>query len=209
MSPGSLTPFRPDQDAFDGLGSVAFGLWVNKWQRVRGNVSLSMGDTPVFDRSYGVAVEAARSYSGDVTVNLFPTRSLTAEVGVRQTRLVRADDTEHSSAVIPRLRTQYQFTRSFFVRGIFEYSSQESSALRDQVSGLPLQSCTSSGCAVRTGSVGNDFHLEGLVAFEPSPGTVFFVGYSRDMRDPVAFDFRQLRPTADGLFVKASYRFRM
>jgi len=208
-SPGSYTAFRPDQDGFDGLGSVSVGMWLNKWQRVRGNLSLSAGDTPVFDRSYGVAVEAARSYSGDVSLYLFPTKSLTGEVGLRQTRLVRADGTEHSSAVIPRVRTQYQFSRSFFVRGIFEYSSQESSALRDPESGLPLQSCTSAGCAVRTGSMGNDFHVEGLVAFEPSPGTVFFVGYSRDMRDPVAFDFRELRPTADGLFVKASYRFRM
>ena len=128
---------------------------------------------------------------------------------MRQTRLVRADDTEHSSAVIPRVRTQYQFTRSFFLRGIFEYSSQEASGLRDPVTGLALQACTSSGCAPRGGSMGNDFHVEGLVAYEPSPGTVFFLGYSRDMRDPVAFDFRDLRATADGLFVKASYRFRM
>jgi hypothetical protein len=207
---GAVTEFRPGQDQFGGLNAVTVGAWVNKWQRVRGNVSMSFVDTPIFDRSFGVAVEPATSRSNDVSLSLFPMRSLTAEVGVRQTRLVRKrDGTEHSSAVIPRIRAQYQFTRSFFVRGIFEYSAQESSALRDPETGLPLSACSGGVCRARPGSTANDFRVEGLVSFEPSPGTVFFLGYSREMRDPVAFDFRELRPTADGLFVKASYRFRM
>ena len=209
-SAGSYRAFRPDQDLFGDLDALRVGMFVNKWQRVRGNASLAVEDTPIFDRSFGVAVEPATSYSGDVTLNLFPTSSLTAEVGVRHTRLVRKrDGTEHSSAVIPRLRAQYQFSRAFFLRGIFEYSAQESSALRDPATGAPLYTCSDGSCSARSGSEGNDFHVEGLVAYEPSPGTVFFLGYSRDMRDPVAFDFRELRATSEGLFMKLSYRFRM
>lgn len=207
---GAVRPFRPDQGHFDGLDGLTVGMWVNKWQRVRGNWRFTVEDTPIFDRSFGVAVEPATSYSSEVGVNLFPTRSLTAELGVRQTRLVRKrDGSEHSSAVIPRVRAQYQFSRSLFVRGIFEYSAQESRALRDPESGRGLLGCSGGDCSARGGSDRNDFHVEGLVSYEPSPGTVFFVGYSRDMRDPVAFDFRDLRPTQDGLFVKLSYRFRM
>lgn len=206
----TFRPFRPDQGHFDELDALTVGMWLNKWRRVRGNWRFTVEDTPIFDRSFGVAVEPATSYSSEVGVNLFPTRALTAELGLRQTRLVRKrDGSEYSSAVIPRLRAQYQFSRSLFVRGIFEYSAQESSALRDPETGQRLFSCADGDCSARGGSDRNDFHVEGLVSYEPSPGTVFFVGYSRDMREPVAFDFRDLRPTQDGLFVKISYRFRM
>ncbi len=51
--------------------------------------------------------------------------------------------------------------------------------------------------------------MEGLLAYEPSPGTVFFLGYSRQMRDGRGFRFQDVRTRADGLFVKLSYRFRL
>jgi hypothetical protein len=207
---GAYQPFRPDQDLFGGLNGLTLSFFVNKWQRVRGNVFFTINETPIFDRSLGVAVEPATSYSGNMMLNLFLTRSLTAEVGVNQRRLVRKrDGVEHSSATIPRVRAQYQFSRALFVRGIFEYSSQESAALADPLTGLPLARCDAASCSLRTGSDGHDFHIEGLVSYEPSPGTVFFIGYSRQMEDSGAFDFRDVRATADGLFVKLSYRFRM
>ena len=71
-----------------------------------------------------------------------------------------------------------------------------------------LSYCGDDGCEERTGSDGNDFHVEGLVSYEPSPGTVFYVGYTRQMEDAEAFRFRQVRPLEEGLFVKVSYRFR-
>jgi Domain of unknown function (DUF5916)/Carbohydrate family 9 binding domain-like len=208
---GSYPDFRPDQDLFDGLQSTTFALWVNKWERVRGNIRYTISETPIFDRSFGVPVAAANSYSANATLNLYPTRSLVAEIGLRQTRLVRkSDGVEHSTALIPRIRAQYQFTRALFVRGIFEYSNQESLDLMDPVTGLGLYREGSDGeFSARSGSTRNDFRVEGLVSYEPSPGTVFFIGYTRQMQDSQAFRFRNLRSTADGLFVKLSYRFRM
>ena len=207
---GAYTAFRPSQNLFGGLDGVTFSLWVNNWERVRGNVRYTFSDAPIFDRRFGVAVEPADSYSGELTVSLYPTRALVAEIGVRQTRLIRQrDGVEHSSAIITRIRTQYQFSRAIFLRGIFEYSSQEVSALEDPATGLPLSSCDASGCAARASGDRYDFHLEGLISYEPSPGTTFFVGYTRQMEDTDAFRFRNVRATADGLFVKLSYRFRM
>jgi len=208
---GSYTDFRPDQSLFGGLSSTTLSLWVNKWERVRGNVRYTFSETPVFDRSFGVAVEPADSRSTEVTLNLYPTRSLVAELGVRQTRLTRrTDGVELSSALIPRVRAQYQFTRSLFVRGIFEYSSQERLGLRDPATGLSLYRVDQGGeYTLRGGSEGYDFHIEGLVSYEPSPGTVFYVGYTRQMEDAESFRFREVRAMADGLFVKLSYRFRM
>jgi hypothetical protein len=207
---GSFSAFAPDQDAFGNIGSTTVSLWVNKWERVRGNVRYTFSETPIFDRSYGVAVELADSRSTSVTLNLYPIQALVMEVGFRQTTLSRkTDGADASSAIIPRVRAQYQLSRSLFVRGIFEYSSQERLALRDPVSGLPLYSCSSDSCSLRNGSEGYDFRIEGLVSYEPSPGTVFYVGYTRQMEDTGSFRFREVRPRADGLFLKMSYRFRM
>jgi hypothetical protein len=207
---GSFSPFRPDQSLFEGLTSFTVGFWLNKWERVRGNVRYTVSETPIFDRSFGVAVEPASSRSGNVSVNLYPTRALVAEIGVNYSRLERRrDGGEHSTAIIPRVRAQYQFSRAIFLRGIFEYGSQESAPLMDPATGLPLYSCDVEGCAARDGSVGHDFRVEGLVGYEPSPGTVFFLGYTREMEDASAFGFENVRPTRDGLFVKLSYRFRM
>jgi hypothetical protein len=207
---GSFTPFRPDQGLFDRLTSYTVGIWVNKWQRVRGNIRYTVSETPIFDRSFGVAVEPADSRSANASLNLYPTRSLVAEIGVNYTTLTRQrDGVEYSTAVIPRIRAQYQFTRALFLRGIFEYGSQERGDLYDPVTGRPIYRCDDDGCDARAGSVGHDFRFEGLVGYEPSPGTVFFLGYSRQMQDASAFGFENVRPTADGLFVKLSYRFRM
>ncbi len=208
-SDGSLTPFRPDQDRFGSLPSVTAGMWVNKWQRVRGNVRLTWSDSPIFDRSAGVAVADARSLSGNASLNLYPTRALVAELGVNYSRITRSvDGAQHSEAIIPRVRAQYQFSRALFLRSIVEYGTQTSLGLVDPVAGRPLVRCATD-CEVRTGSEGHDFRIEGLIGYEPSPGTVFFLGYTRQMEDATAFGFENVQPTADGLFVKLSYRFRL
>ncbi len=210
-SDGSYTAFQPDQELFGALPSFTTGLWINKWQRVRGNARLTWSETPIFDRSFGVAVAPANSFSGNASLNLYPTRALITEVGVTYSRLTREQDGgEHSEAIIPRIRAQYQFSKALFLRSIFEYGSQVRADLFDPVAGRSLYRCTDpSSCFARTGSEGHDFRIEGLVGYEPSPGTVFYLGYTREMEDASAFGFENVRPTRDGLFLKLSYRFRM
>ena len=186
------------------------GIWVNKWEKIRGNVRVTRSQRPIFDRLYGVAVEPANSLSGEVRLNLYPTNFFVAEIGSNWSRLTRrSDGVVHSTAIIPRVRVRYQFSRALFVRSIFEYGSQEALALQDGASGLPLVSCGETDCVVRSGRASNDFRIEGLLGYEPSPGTVFFFGYTRQMVDARAFGFENVRPTADGLFLKLSYRFRL
>jgi hypothetical protein len=202
-----FAPFRPDQSLFASLGSTTISLWVNTWERVRGNIRATWSETPIFDG--GVGVEPVSSFSGSLSLNLYPLRALQAEVGLRHSTLSRRDGSDYSTATIPRVRAQYQFSRSFFIRGIVEYSNQERGGLLDPETALPLAECSDGVCSLRDGSDAHDFHVEGLVTYEPSPGTVFYVGYTREMEDSDAFRFREVRPTADGLFVKLSYRFRM
>ncbi|MDX1647484.1 MAG: DUF5916 domain-containing protein, partial [Longimicrobiales bacterium] len=210
---GSFVPFRPDQGLFDGLMGTTVGVWFNNWKKVRGNVRITFNEMPIFDRRVGVAVEPANARSGEVRLNLYPTSSLTAQFSVNFSRLERKrDEAEHSTAIIPRLRAQYQFSRALFLRTIFEYGHQERAALRDPETGQPLYLCeeaSADGCSERSGFVANDFRVEGLLGYEPSPGTVFYLGYTREMEDASAFGFDDIRPTRDGLFVKVSYLFRL
>jgi len=205
---GDSQPFYPDQSLFEGMPGMDAMLWMNTFERVRGNIRFAWDEVPIFGGS-NAAVEPAESWSTNVSLNLYPSRSLKAELGLRRTTITRkSDGSEYSTATIPRVKAQYQFSRAFFVRGIFEYQAQERGALIDPSSGAVLDYCGGDGCEARTGSDGNDFHVEGLVSYEPSPGTVFYVGYTRQMEDAQAFRFREVRPVAEGLFVKVSYRFR-
>lgn len=205
---GQEEPFLPDQDLFQGLNQLSLRSWVSSWERVRGSGSVSFGEQPVF--AYGAPVELARSFRGDVGLTLLPTPAFRTEIGVRHQRLTRErDGAEYSSATIPRIRMQYQFSRSLFLRGIFEYAAQDRESPADPATGAPLGRCTDTGCSTLSPFANNDIHLEALLSYEPSPGTVFFLGYSRDMEDMEAFRFQDLRSRVDGLFLKVSYRFRM
>jgi len=206
--PEGVVPFAPGSRVFTGLDAIRFRSWMSSWERVRLSLGASWSETPIFDRS-GVPADLADSWSGDVGLTLYPTGSMQAEVGLRHVSLFRQrDGSRYSSATIPRLQARYQFTRALFARAIGEYSSQSRGDLLDPATGLPVASCGEE-CSLRSGSDSFDFRLEGLVGYEPSPGTVVFLGYSRQMRDEASFRFRDVSTRADGLFLKLSYRFRM
>ena len=201
--------FFPSQSLFQGLQSGTLFLWLNAFDRARGNIRITRSETPLFDFYTGTPVDLANSWSGDASLNLFPTTHVRAELGVRHTVLKRKRDASiYSQATIPRVRLQYQFTRSFFVRAIAEYASQRRGALLSPSEGRQVSYCSADSCRALEGSEAHDFSVETLVSYEPTPGTVFFVGYTRQMEDMERLRFRDMRPKADGLFVKMSYRFR-
>ena len=204
---GEPEAFRPGQENFSGLDAVRLRSWIGAWERVRGSLGASWSETPLF--TSGLAADLGESWSGDLGLTVYATGQLSTEVGARHVRIYRKrDGSRYSSATIPRLSGRYQASRSLFVRAIGEYSSQERGDLLDPDTGSPILACSSS-CTPRAGSDRHDFRLEGLVGYEPSPGTVFYLGYTRQMRDTGAFRFRDVTSRADGLFVKLSYRFRM
>lgn len=204
----TLTAFAPDAHRFSGLQRVSFRSWISTWERVRGSLDGSWGETPIF--AGGVPVDVGEMWSGDVGLTVYPTGSTQAEIGVRHESIFRTrDGSRYSSATIPRIQARYQINRALFVRGIGEYSSQERGPVLDPEAGRPVFTCSDGACIEREGSDDHDFRVEALVAYEPSPGTVVFFGYTRQFRDTAGFSFREVRPTADGLFLKLSYRFRM
>ncbi len=207
--PGGETPFVADQDPFGLLHGVGGFVWFNSWELLRGRVRWGYSQNAVFDLRYGVPIEVGVGWDADMALYLVPTRHLSAELGLRYQSLARErDGTLALEAVIPRIKTQYQFNRALFVRAIVEYGAQMRQDLTDPATGRPLLGCDSGGCSARSGSDSNDFGIETLLSYEPTPGTVFFLGYSRQMEDTGRLRFRDVRPTADGLFAKVSYRFR-
>ena len=210
MAPGGgSVPFVPEQAFFRGLNSGTLFVWVNPFDRVRSNVRVTRSQTPLFDFITDTPVDIADSWSGNASLNLFLTTNFSSELGITHTSLYRQrDGSLYSSATIPRVRAQYQFSRALFLRTIVEYGSQERGVLMTPTSGHEVSHCSGTSCTALAGSASNDFSIETLLSYEPTPGTVFFVGYSRRMEDMQAFRFRDIRPEAEGVFMKLSYRFR-
>ena len=203
-----LTPVSSSPDIYSGLHSLSVRSWIGSWERAELSFGASWQETPIF--SSGVPLDLGDSWHADVGVTLYPTGSMQAELGVRHVSIFRSlDGSRYSSATVPRLQTRYQLSRATFVRAIGEYSSQQRGGVRDPLTGQPVYSCSVDSCTIQSGSDDHDFRIQGLLGYEPSPGTVLFLGYSREFKDSSAFRFHDVRSQADGLFVKVSYLFSM
>jgi hypothetical protein len=113
---------------------------------------------------------------------------------------------------VPRLKAEYQLSRSIFLRFVGQYDAEETDALRDDSrTGLPILVWDPSvGAYTRTSrTTRNDFRVDWLFSYRPTPGTVVFAGYGSGLEEPDAFRFRGLRRVGDGFFVKLSYLFRV
>jgi hypothetical protein len=161
----------------------------------------------MFYREVPIYVEGARGLEiqtqPDVTVRL--TTAAQLSVNYLYSRLWRTrDHTVFSIAHIPRARLQYQFSRSFLVRAVVQYSFEKRDALRDPTTERPL---LIDGVLQETAESGR-FESQFLIKYEPSPGTIFFVGYNRLMSGLANLRLSQMDLIGEGLFVKASYLFR-
>ena len=103
-------------------------------------------------------------------------------------------------------------SRAIFVRAIGEYNAQRQDALRDDSrTGLPIviRDPVTGLYAPATAFERNRFRVDALFSYQPTPGTVFFAGYSSFLTEPHGLQFGNLRRTNDGFFLKASYLFRL
>jgi hypothetical protein len=135
----------------------------------------------------------------------------------------RSDGSIVGNNRIPRLKVEYQIARPIFVRLVGEYQSLYRDALRDETgSGRPIityDQCANFAYQVTVACQRSSFRGDFLFSYQPSPGTVLFVGYGAGYADrralaepfdfPASFRFRGYDRTDDALFVKASYLFRL
>jgi len=192
-------PFVVPHDLYHLPGATFIASTPNR--AVSGSVVVGYSAVPIFPEAsegHQVAVTTAAS--------LRPTAALRLEARWVHQRLTRArDGGRFLTANIPRLKLEYQLTRSIFVRYIGQYFAEDQVALRDPRSGQPLLVNGDTARAIVT----NDFRNDVLFSYKPTPGTVVFLGYGASLTEAEAFRFRDLSRTADGFFLKLSYLFRM
>ncbi|MFN2317982.1 MAG: hypothetical protein ABR602_15030, partial [Gemmatimonadales bacterium] len=115
-----------------------------------------------------------------------------------------ADGSRYSAETIPRVKLEYQLTRAIFFRAVGQYAARSRSPLQDREGRAILI-----GGVADQGEKVNEFQMDWLFSYRPTPGTLFYFGYGSTLREPEEFRFRDLRRSADGFFAKASYLFRL
>ena len=89
-------------------------------------------------------------------------------------------------------------------RVIGEYRSARRAALRDPSTGDSLFV----GGAPQPATEFNGLRLDLLASFEPTPGTVAFLGYGSSLESDREFNWSRLERVNDGFFVKLAYQVR-
>jgi hypothetical protein len=122
----------------------------------------------------------------------------------------RSDHSLAGRNMIPRLKLEYQLTRSIFVRAVGEYDLAEHDDLRDETrTFFPLIINGKKALATRNASLHGDY----LFSYQPNPGTVLFLGYGSRADGPPnpadRFTFQPLVRAGDYFFVKYSYLLRL
>ena len=175
--------------------------------RFAGSVSWIAGQDENFS-------EWASAYISFLTVQAIwrPTDQIRIEGRLVSQRGWRPDDWSAERKVdIPRLKLEYQLTRAVFFRFVGQYQAIRIDALHDQSrTEAPVYIRNESGGLERALAwTENDFRVDALFSYEPSPGTVVFAGYGSSMTEDGSFQFHRIRRTSDSFFVKMSYLFRI
>jgi hypothetical protein len=169
------------------------------WRQLGGFVQYRRGRAPIFQEA---GTGRYQQLTGELDLRPVPTvrTALTATIF----RLDRLDGREFARSTIPRLKIEYQPTRELFFRVIGEYRSDRRAALEDPATGAPLFV----GGAAQPVSEFNGLRVDLLASFEPTPGTVAFLGYGSSLETDEEFNWSRLSRTNDGFFVKLAYQVR-
>jgi hypothetical protein len=197
----TTVPFVVPQ-LLNDLFTVTAGLTTPVWRQFTGTASVGYGSVAIFP-------EASRGTQTSIggEVDLRPTPAIRIAAQYSRLMLHRRDGSWYSTEDIPRLKVEYQATRSIFFRVVGQYTSLRSDALRDPATGGAI--------VIDTAAVGpsrsDDLRVDWLFSYRPSPGTLVYLGYGASCS---AFDAgcavgRQRDRYADGFFAKLSYLFRL
>lgn len=149
---------------------------------------------------------------GRATLLWRPTERLRVDAQYQvQTYQRRSDGSYVGTRHLPRVKVEYQVRRAIFLRLVGEHDAAFRDALRDDSrTNLPIVIRGPGGDyapALRERT--ERFRLDALFSYQPTPGTVVFLGYGSTMREPNERREPGLRRVQDGFFVKVSYLFRL
>jgi len=193
------TPHLPNVDYVVGVTSPQSKYW-------DASVSLLWGkDENFFEWASGDV--AINTY----TLNLRPSEQFRIGAIYKEQHYYRRTDGSLVDILrIPRLKVEYQLSRSVFVRYVGQYMALHTDSLRDDSrTNAPILICGTTGC-VRTAVVNsNTFRSDVLFSYQPVPGTVFFFGYGASQAEDRPLRFDALQRQSDGFFIKGSYLLRL
>ncbi|HEX6307649.1 MAG TPA: DUF5916 domain-containing protein [Longimicrobiales bacterium] len=197
-----LTPAAGSYVPLDDVSGPNYELSITTptFRRFDADASIGAGRVAIFPEG---SAGDARSFSAAVAFR--PGETVRLNLSTSYQRLLRErDGSEFARTVLPRLRAEFQPTRAFFLRGIAEYRAERRDVLRDARTGELLQL---DGIPTTPFSV-NGLSLELLASYQPTPGTVAFLGYSAALTEEDPFAFSALRRNRDGFFLKLAYLLR-
>lgn len=164
------------------------------------SASVEFGEAPLYAEA-----SPGQGVAWSASLNVRPSKTLRFEGQVAYATLDRASDgSEFANSVIPRFKVEFQPSVPLFFRVVLEYESTRRAELRDPATGQVL---LVDGIPTAPRSVqGLQFDI--LASYEPSPGTVAFLGYGSVGTTTDAFNFSTLERQDDGFFLKLAYLFR-
>jgi hypothetical protein len=188
-----------------GTFTAALSVSTPQFSAFSASVGLTAGNDVDF-----LETSRVRRLDYNASLDARPTQQIRVGATFRSTSFRRRDDDVRSASTrIPRLKVEYQATRSLFFRVVAQYTALERLPLRDPRTGDVLLVRGADGLpAPSTGTLSNQLRADWLLSFRPSPGTVLFLGYGNTLREPEPLSFRELERTDDAFFVKVSYLFR-
>jgi hypothetical protein len=197
---GEAQPFNVPSP-LKGLKAIALMPRLRITNQVSLNGRLYYRELPIYsEASRGLEFLAAPSFS------VRPTESVLLSLSQTVARIWRRrDESVFSTALVSRLTSQYQFSKALFARLLVQYSLEDRDELLDPATGRAILIGNVPASAKEDGTVQGQF----LVQYQPSPGTIFYVGYSRVMEGDYSLGLAHKDPVADGLFLKLSYLLRV
>ncbi len=149
----------------------------------------------------------------NATIDWRPTdRARVSLIYAQQQWVRRSDNTQVAVQRVPYLEVAYQLARPIFVRFIGQYNSTWVAALRDDGrtnDPILIRDPATNTFLPQPKTLANAVSGNFLFSYQPTPGTVFYLGYSSNLAEPYAFNFTGLNRLNDSFFVKVTYLFHL
>ncbi len=220
----SMTTFAFDPASYAGLGTDNGTATPDAFVPAPRITAGALGFTAATPQFRKFAASAGATFANDVdfaetsrihrqtynaSLDLRPTPQIRVSATYASNEFVRrADGSSTFSQRIPRVKAEYQVSRSIFVRVVSQYEANRRESLVDYRTGLPLLVRQSDGTySLSSYRATNVLRTDWLFSYRPRPGTVLFAGYGGSMTEPSALAFDRLRRVSDGFFLKASWLF--
>jgi hypothetical protein len=190
-------------DRLTNIG-VMTAMSTPQWKKFSGSAELVGGQDDNFDEWSSAWI----SYT-TISADWRPTEKIRVNARHLEQRVWRkSDGSLVRISSIPRVKLEYQVARPIFVRIVGQYNGLKVDSLKDDGrTGDPVLIQTATGFRRASAIDRGGLRADWLFSYQPTPGTVFFMGYGANLASD---EFRPsgFERTTDGFFLKASYVFR-